>query len=123
MRFLADECCDEATVAALRRDGHDAVYAVESLRGASDEEVLARAVSEQRILLTEDKDFRELVYALNRPAHGIVLLRFDVAERALKIPRLRELLEHHSERLGRHFVVLESDKIRLRPLGRLTQIT
>jgi predicted nuclease of predicted toxin-antitoxin system len=123
VRFLADECCDEATVAALRHDGHDVVYAVESLRGAPDEEVLARAVSEQRILLTEDKDFGELVYALSRPAHGIVLLRFEVSERALKIPRLRELLEHHAERLERHFVVLESEKIRLRPLDRLTRIT
>ena len=61
MRFLADECRDEATVAALRHDGHDVVYAVESLRGAPDEEVLARAVSEQRILLTEDKDFGEVL--------------------------------------------------------------
>ena len=116
MRFLADECCDAALVDALRDDGHDVLYAVESLRGAIDDELLARAFSERRILLTEDKDFGELVYRLRRPAYGIVLLRFDVADRALKVPRLRDLLEQEAERLPGAFVVLEADKVRIRPL-------
>lgn len=62
MRFLADECCDAALVSTLRGDGHDVLYAVESLRGATDDEILLRAFSERRILLTEEKDFGELVY-------------------------------------------------------------
>ncbi len=68
MRFLADECCDAGLVAALRDDGHDVLYAVESLRGVPDDEILTRAFSENRILLTEDKDFGDLVYRLRRPA-------------------------------------------------------
>jgi hypothetical protein len=40
MRFLADECCDAPLVDALRRDGHDVLYALEQLRGAIDEELL-----------------------------------------------------------------------------------
>lgn len=115
MKFLADECCDAVLVDALREDGHDVLYAVESLRGATDDELLARAFSEHRLLLTEDKDFGELVYRLRQPAHGIALLRFDVAGRALKVPRLRYLLES-PERLPGSFVVLEVDKIRIRPL-------
>ncbi len=120
MRFLADECCDAALVSALRGDGHDILYAVESLQGATDDELLFRAYSEHRILLTEDKDFGELVYRLRRPAHGIVLLRFDVAARVLKIPRMRHLLKRGVERLVGSFVVLEADKIRIRPLLRDT---
>ena len=42
MRFLADECCDAALVDALRGDGHDVLYAIESLRGATDDDILAR---------------------------------------------------------------------------------
>lgn len=103
-------------VDVLRADGHDVLYAVESLRGATDDEILTRAFSEGRILLTEDKDFGELVYRLRRPAHGIVLLRFDVADRASKAPRLRYLLEREAQRLPGAFVVLEVDKIRIRPL-------
>jgi predicted nuclease of predicted toxin-antitoxin system len=116
MRFLADECSDAGLVDALRDGGHDVLYAIESLRGATDDDLLARAVSERCILLSEDKDFGELVYRLRRPAHGIVLLRFDVADRVLKVPRLRYLLEQEVERLPDAFVVLEADKVRVRPL-------
>lgn len=117
MRFLADECCDTGMVDALRADGHDVLYAVESLCGATDDEILTRAFSEGRILLTEDKDFGELVYRLRRPAQGIVLLRFDVVDRAFKVPRLRYLLEREARRLPGAFVVLGVDKIRIRPLS------
>jgi len=69
MRFLADECCDVALVGALRTDGHDVLYAVETLRGATDEELLNRALLEHRVLLTEDKDFGELIYRLARSGY------------------------------------------------------
>ena len=118
MRFLADECCDVALIEALRTDGHDVLYALESLRGATDEKLLARAFSERRIVLTEDKDFGELVYRLHRPAHGIVLLRFDITDRQSKIPRLRYLLDQGAGRLPGVFVVLELNKVRIRPLSR-----
>ncbi len=116
MKFLADECCDKALVEALREDGHDVVYATESLQGAPDETVLARAFSEKRLLITEDKDFGELVYRLKKPTRGIILLRFDVSDRVFKIPRLRELLKHESQKLSGSFVVLEREKVRIRSL-------
>ncbi|MBV7327108.1 DUF5615 family PIN-like protein [Chloroflexi bacterium TSY] len=119
MKFLVDECCDTELVKALRSDGHDVLYVLEVMRGASDDEVLERAFSEQRFLLTEDKDFGELVYRLLRPAYGIILLRFDAAEDDLKISRLRYLLQHQSNYLSGSFVVLEADKFRVRPLASL----
>lgn len=57
MRFLADECCDAALVHVLRAKGHDVLYVVETQSGADDDTILARAFSEHRVLLTEDKDF------------------------------------------------------------------
>jgi predicted nuclease of predicted toxin-antitoxin system len=87
------------------------------MRGAVDAEILQRAFAEDRILLTEDKDFGELVYRLRYPARGIILLRFNSLDRDLKIARLRQLLASESERLPGLFVVLEADKVRLRPLA------
>lgn len=116
MRFLADECCATSVVDALRSDGHDVLYAMESMRGAPDDEILTRAFAEDRILLTEDKDFGELVYRFHQPARGIVLLRFDVSDRNWKIPRLRALLDEDAERLPGSLVVLEVNKTRFRPL-------
>lgn len=117
MRLLADECCDTGLVYALRNDGHDVRYAMESMRGANDEDILQQALNEQRILLTEDKDFGELVYRLKLPAFGIVLLRFANYQHDLKIQRLRTLFAHQPERLENAFVVLEADKMRISPLS------
>lgn len=78
MKFLADECCDADMIASLREGGHDILYITEFKPGTVDEEVLKKAFDENRILLTEDKGFGELVFHLRKPARGIILLRFDV---------------------------------------------
>jgi predicted nuclease of predicted toxin-antitoxin system len=116
MNFLAVECCDAGLVASLRADGHDVLYVLENLQGTIDDEVLSLAYQEQRILITEDKDFGELVYRLRRPTVGVILLRFDVTDRRLKIPRMRSLLKNEAKRLEGAFVVLSADKIRIRPV-------
>lgn len=93
-------------------------FVVETQSGAIDEQVLERAYAEDRILLTEDKDFGELVFRLRKPARGVVLLRFAVADRFAKIPRLRNLLEENAERLPGRFAVLTVEKVRFRPMLR-----
>lgn len=116
MKFLADECCDTALVEALRADDHDVCYVMETMPGASDREVLRTAYNQERILLTEDKDFGELVYRLRYPVHGLVLLRFPVRDRAQKVPRLRLLITREAHRLEGSYVVLDPSKARIRPL-------
>ena len=69
MQFLADECCDALVVRTLRD------------LGLTDGDVLAQSVEEQRILLTEDRDFGELVFREQKHAYGIVLLRIPPEER------------------------------------------
>lgn len=61
MRFLASENVPGDAVARLRDAGHDVAWVREDAPGSRDEEVLARAISESRILRTFDKDFGELV--------------------------------------------------------------
>ncbi len=116
MKFLADECCDSGLVTSLRDSGHDVTYVTEQKAGSPDDEVLLNAYNEGRILLTEDKDFGELVYRLGKPSAGIVLIRIDVKERYMKWPRLKSLIENYEERLPGHFVVINIDKYRFRPL-------
>ena len=116
MKFLADECCDAGLVSSLRAAGYDVTYVTEQSAGSSDDEVLLRAYNEGRILLTEDKDFGELTYRLRKPSAGIVLIRIDVKERHMKWPRLKSLIKNYEERLPGHFVVINIDKYRFRPL-------
>ena len=116
MRFLADECCDTGLVSSLREDGHDVLYVLERKPGVSDDEVLIEAYNEERILVTEDKDFGELVYRLKKPSKGIILIRMDVKERHMKWLRLKKLIGNYEERLPGHCVVIDSHKYRFRPL-------
>jgi predicted nuclease of predicted toxin-antitoxin system len=117
VKLAADECCDALLVVGLRGDGHDVWYAKESARGATDDIILQHAAAEQRVLLTEDKDFGELVVRLGMPAYGIVLIRMNPADSAAKLARLRELLRDHAARLAGSFVVLDEAKARFRVLG------
>src|SRR3990172_2080429 len=73
---LAHESCDFAVVRALRAAGHDVVAIAEVTPRAEDDAVIDLAVREERLLLTEDKDFGQLVYARGRRTAGVLLLRF-----------------------------------------------
>jgi antitoxin FitA len=77
MNFLADESCAGPVVRTLREAGHDVAVIAEVARGATDEQVLERALNEKRVLITEDRDFGELVYARGRSSAGVILVRFD----------------------------------------------
>ena len=116
MKFLADECCDQGLVEALRQSGNDVLFVLESKPGANDDDVLALAFDERRILITEDKDFGELVYRLKKPAHGIILIRIGVKNRSEKWPQIKKLLDSYGERCTGRFVVIDENKFRFRPL-------
>ena len=76
MRLLADERVPAPIVRRLRTDGFDVEHVVEDERGAEDPDVLARAGRTGRFLLTEDRDFGQLVYLQRAPASpGVVYLR------------------------------------------------
>jgi predicted nuclease of predicted toxin-antitoxin system len=116
VNFVADECCDALLVDGLRSDGHDVLYIQEVAPGSDDDGVLRLAAGQQRILVTEDRDFGELVVRLKLPAHGIVLLRMNPADSDAKLARVRFLLAHHRDRLAGSFVVLGEKRTRFRPL-------
>lgn len=116
MKLLADECCDVGLVSSLRDDGHDVTHVLEKIAGATDDEVLLAAYYEGRILLTEDKDFGELVYRLKKPSRGIILLRIGVKQRHIKRERMKKLIKDFEDRLPGNFVVVDAEKFRFRPL-------
>jgi predicted nuclease of predicted toxin-antitoxin system len=62
VRWLADECVDAGLVSHLRTTGHDVVYMAETASATGDSEILEQARIEDRLLLTEDKDFGDLVF-------------------------------------------------------------
>jgi predicted nuclease of predicted toxin-antitoxin system len=78
MRFLANENITATVIEELRRRGHDLLSVKESMRAAQDDEILARAQAEERIVITHDKDFGELAFRSKLPAScGVVLFRLS----------------------------------------------
>jgi len=100
----------------MREEGHDVLYVLETQRGGRDEVVLRQACREGRILLTEDKDFGELIYHLKKPAAGVVLIRIRVEDRFMKWPRIKKLIDGYGDRIPGHLVVVDVERLRFRPL-------
>jgi predicted nuclease of predicted toxin-antitoxin system len=116
VRWLADECVDASLVAWLREAGHDVIYMAEVAPAASDVEVVRMARQDGRLLLTEDKDFGDLVFRRGRPVPGMVLLRIDPAMRMLKRERLEAAIERFGDHLFGRYMVVEEVRFRSRPL-------
>jgi hypothetical protein len=80
-----------------------------------DDELLRIAVSEQRVILTADKDFGELVFRRLIPAVGVILLRLRAPT---ELDRLA-LFSTHWPRVSAgavgHFVVVTNRLIRRSP--------
>jgi predicted nuclease of predicted toxin-antitoxin system len=97
MRWLADECVAAALVGHLRAIGHDVSYVAEGEASASDTAVVRLAHGEERLLLTEDKDFGELAFRLTMPLPGVVLIRLGEHDNALKWARLEAAIKHFAQ--------------------------
>lgn len=104
----------------LRGEGYEVFSVFEEARGASDEVILEKAFRENRILLTNDKDFGEMIYREKHAHHGVVFLRL-ISNRAVdKIEVLRRLLENYADRLPDEFVVVTETQVRFaRKIGQL----
>ena len=114
MRFLADESCDHSVVRALRTAGHDVRVSTElTTAGEDDANVIAAAGDEDRILLTEDRDFGRLVYAHGSPTAGIVYLRVRGPERASMGPLVVDVVARLGDRLHGAFVVVTPGRVRI----------
>ncbi|HEY0511412.1 MAG TPA: DUF5615 family PIN-like protein [Thermoanaerobaculia bacterium] len=114
MKFLADENLERSIVERLQEGGHD-IAAASDRAGAPDPEVLSRALAEDRILLTNDKDFAELTFLQQKATAGIVLIRLPRLRGPEKAARVFEAVDGQGERLHGVFTVVEADAIRRRP--------
>jgi predicted nuclease of predicted toxin-antitoxin system len=103
-------------VQGLQRAGHDVSYVARDRAGLTDVAVLAQAAADDRILITEDKDFGELAIRFSEAAPGIILVRMEEASSQEKVARLTAVLQLASHRLRGNIVVVGADRIRFRRL-------
>ena len=117
MKFLADENIHSDVVAWLRGAGHDVEYAAESRRGESDPALLRRALAQDRVIVTDDKDFGDLVVRGRHGASGVLLLRLRNPSIPERLQRLSLAWPTIASSLPGHLVVVSDRRVRARPLG------
>lgn len=78
MKLLANENFPKASVLALRNIGYDILSIGEENSSIEDHEVVSIAIAEERLILTFDRDYGELVFKKGlKPPKGIIYLRID----------------------------------------------
>ena len=118
MRFLADENVSRFVIDRLRANGFDVMFIGEEKSGVQDREVLDTAETEGRILITEDRDFGELVIRQRLGVSGLIMLELDRLSNQAEAEAVAEVVSAHSDKLLGNLVVIEPSRVRVRPLPR-----
>jgi len=114
VKLLADECIERSIVNYLRENELEIDTVAELTPGASDEIVIELANKKKSILVTSDKDFRELIYRQGKLTGGIILLRLHGLSGEKKVSVIMKTLSEHKDELLGSFTVVEPTQIRIR---------
>jgi predicted nuclease of predicted toxin-antitoxin system len=117
MKILADENLARDFVSWLRSIGHDVLYAAEVGPGDPDVSWVSRASGEDRLLVTSDKDFGELVFRDGLSSSGVVFLRLERLAVRDALVRLQETWSVVEANPTGKFIVITQKKIRVRDLA------
>ena len=113
MKFIVDECTGPKVANWLTTVGHDVLSISLDKKGISDKEILKIAIGEVRILITNDKDFGELIFKQKLPHCGVIFLRLSDETAKNKINVLKNLIDHHKNIIDKgRFVVVTENNIR-----------
>jgi predicted nuclease of predicted toxin-antitoxin system len=114
MKVLRDTCVWGGAKAEMQANGHDVLWTGDLAVDPGDEEILAQAHRENRILITLDKDFGELAIVHNKPHCGILRL---VNIRAKQQAKMCEVVfaKHADELLRGAIVTAEPGRLRIHP--------
>ena len=119
MRFLIDNCLSPIVASGLAQAGYDAIHVGNyGLQSALDEEIFIRAAEEDRILISADTDFANILALRKEKRPSVILFRRQTQRRPeeqvslllLNLPALRKDLDTGA------IVVFDQERIRVRSL-------
>lgn len=118
MRFLSDMGVSRSTAGTLRQLGHEVIHLrEEGLQRLPDDQILELARREERIILTFDLDFGDLLAASGGFLPSVIIFRLHDQTPASVTPKLLALLaEREQELIAGAIVIVEERRYRLRRL-------
>jgi predicted nuclease of predicted toxin-antitoxin system len=115
MKFLLDENTEFRVSVFLKEQEHDVTAIAHDYPASiSDREVLAIALREERILLTNDHDFGELIFKNKLDHAGVVLFRLTPGDIESKQAWLTHLIHQYADHLTNAFFVVTERGVRMR---------
>ena len=111
--IIADENVHQQFIDRLVAAGFELFSIRDQLGGISDREVAAFANYKQGLLITEDKDFGELVYAHNLRGISIIFLRYDKTDLDHVTDSLLRIVGEYHEKGENYFITITATKIRI----------
>ena len=114
IRFVADEGVDAPIVRLLRQNNFDVFYIAEESPSIDDTLVLQRANAENRILITKDKDFGELVYRLRQVHTGVILTRLEGLKPQHKAKIVLAVIQKHIDEILGSFTIIQPGIVLIR---------
>lgn len=114
MKIVADENVAKPIVDRLRQAGHEVMYITEISPAIADDEVLKVASQGGALLLTDDKDFGELVYHQHQQTLGVLYIRLPKLSNSAKANTIEQVLTNYGAQLINAFSVVTPHKIRIR---------
>jgi len=118
LKFLIDVGVGKGIENYLHAEGYD-IKAVRDIDPClEDEKIIRTAFLENRMVITMDKDFGELVYHSLMEHSGVLLLRLEDATGSHKLKVLKFIIENYSDRIKNCFCVFQNDKFRIRKINR-----
>ncbi|MCO6457767.1 MAG: DUF5615 family PIN-like protein [Pirellulaceae bacterium] len=116
MKVLLDTCVWGGVLAELQAVGHDVLWTGNLAQDPGDEEILAQAHREQRVLITLDKDFGELAIRRSLPHGGIVRI-VNISARQQGLICQQVLTQYGDELTRGAIITVEAGRVRIRPPG------
>lgn len=114
--IIADECVNRNLVISLRKAGYNVTYIAEIDSGIPDIEVLKASKNLKGILITEDSDFGEWVFAHKITTVTIIFLRYNKEDFEVIEQYLLESLRKLEQKESTQFITINKNKIRYRSI-------
>lgn len=116
LKLLADESLDFRIVTDLMHEGFETISVLKDYRGISDKEVMNLAKKFKSILITEDSDFGEWVFAHKEKDISVIFLRYRHEDIKEISSSLIKIIKKYNVELYGKFIVITVKKIRIREL-------
>lgn len=111
--IIFDENIDQSVIDQIKEDGYDTLSIKATAPGISDLEVIEIVSKHSGLLITEDKDFGELVFAHGFDQISVVLLRLNKADYNSVMNALVQAIRTYYERTGGLFITIDRNKVRV----------